>query len=66
MEPVVYQNIWDYTIVIWNYLLYVCNIKLGWKMSSVILVSDFKDLGFKFQMKFISCVQNIYHSVLPW
>ena len=66
MEPVVYQNIWDYTITVLNYLLYVCNIKLRRKMSSTILVSDFKDLGFKFQMKFISCVQNLYHSVLPW
>lgn len=35
-------------------------------MSSTILVSDFKEFGFKFQMKFISCVQNLYHSVLPW
>lgn len=65
MEPLVYRNIWDYTITVSNYLLYVCNIKLRWKMSSTILVSDFKELGFKFQMKFISCVQNPYHSVLP-
>lgn len=65
MEPLVYRNIWDYTITVSNYLLYVCNIKLRWKMSSTILVSDFKELGFKFQMKFTSCVQNLYHSVLP-